>query len=93
MANTYIGATKLWSIDTTGNISTSGIWIRKIVYLPAAANNDLIFTDTSDNNAIVLRAGASDATPIQLDFGDKGWRLDSLKCGTIDGGTAYVYVR
>ena len=93
MGNTYIGGNKLWSIDSAGDISTTSIWIRKIVYIPSAADDDLIFTDTSDNNAIVLKAGNTDSTPIQLDFGDRGWQLSSLKCGTIDGGTAYIFVR
>ena len=67
--------------------------VRKIVYVPSAAADDLVFQNVSSENVIVLKAGAADASPIELDFGEKGKRIQGLTCSTIDGGTAYVYLR
>lgn len=44
-------------------------------------------------SSIVLKAGASDASPIHVDFGDKGRRFPNLTLETIDHGTVYVYLR
>jgi len=43
-------------------------------------------------NSIVLKAGASDASPIHVDFGVKGRRFPNLTLETIDHGYAYVYL-
>ena len=41
--------------------------------------------------AIALKAGASDASPIQIDFGPKARRIENLCLETLTGGTLYVY--
>ena len=41
--------------------------------------------------AIVLKAGATDASPIQIDFGPKARRIENLSLETLTGGTLYVY--
>jgi len=43
--------------------------------------------------AVVLKAGPSDVSPIHLDFGPSGRVFPNLALETIDGGTAYVYMR
>jgi len=93
MTNTYKSATKLWVVDETGTLNEGGVTVERVVYMPSAAGDDLIITDNADNEAIVLKAGASDASPVHLPFGRKGRKLPSLKVGTIDGGTAYIYFR
>lgn len=43
--------------------------------------------------AIVLKAGATDKSPINFVFYPSGRRFPNLTLETIDGGTAYVYLR
>jgi len=93
MSNTYKSTTKLWVVDETGTLNAGGVTIVKIIYIPSVAADDLVLDDDADNTAIVLKAGASDASPIHVDFGEKGRKLPSLKVKTIDGGTAYIYFR
>lgn len=42
--------------------------------------------------AIILKAGAGDASPIQIDYGPRGRRFNNLSLETIDGGTLYVHM-
>jgi hypothetical protein len=42
--------------------------------------------------AITMKAGASDISPVHLDFGPYGRRFENLILQTIDGGTAYFYL-
>ncbi|MCK4829687.1 hypothetical protein KA005_78915 [bacterium] len=91
--NAYKSTTNLWVVDSTGTLNEGGVTIVKIIYIPSAVNDDLILDDNADNTAIVLKAGASDVSPIHVDFGEKGRALPSLKVNTIDGGTAYIYFR
>ena len=93
MSNSYKDTTGLWVVDTTGNLDTDPVNIIEVVYIPSAANDDLILSDTSDNPAIVLKAGATDASPVHMSFHHPGRRLPNLKVNTIDGGTAYIYMR
>ena len=97
MANTFNGDTLTWEVTETASLTTEAAQfknpkIRKIVYIPSAADDDLVFQTGGSVNAIVLKAGASDASPIHVDFGEKGKRVAGIKCSTIDGGTAYVYL-
>lgn len=92
--NTYLSATKLWICDSTGSLTTDTVYVTHVVYFPAAVDNDLIITDGSDNNLIVLKAGASDTSPVHISFAaEDGRKAVGLKIGTIDGGTAYIYLR
>ena len=81
-------ATALTAVAATFDNPT----VRKIVYVPSAASDDLVFQNGSSENVIVLKAGAADVSPIEVDFGEKGKRIPGLTCSTIDGGTAYVYL-
>ena len=96
MSNTYVSATYLWTVDSTGNLETEGCTVTRVIYFPSAVNDDFQLTDTSDNLAIPLKASASDTSPVHIDLTGEhggGRRLPSLKVGTIDGGTAYVFLR
>ena len=44
-------------------------------------------------SAIVLKAGATDASPIRIPFEPKGREFPNLLLETIDGGTLYFYLR
>ena len=93
MGNSFKSTTKLWVVDQTGTLETGTCFITKIIYIPSAAGNSFELDDNADNAAIYLKAGASDASPIHVDFGVYGRRLPSLKVKTISAGTAYVYLR
>ena len=93
MANTYNGTTKLWICDEAGVLLVTGnrIIIEEIIYLPGAANDDLIILDGAGNPVVSLRAGASDASPIR-------WPAppaitDGLQIQAIDDGTAQIRIR
>ena len=92
MANTFVSNTNLYVLDTAEAVTTRTLKIDRVVYFPAAADNDLVIQDTATNNAIVLKAGNSDASPVQLNFSPRGRRIFGMTVGTIDGGTAYVYL-
>jgi len=93
MGNSYKSATGVWEVDETGSLSNfSRVCIRKIVYVPNAAGDDLVFQDSNSNNAIVLKAGASDASPVHISYEPRGLWLNGIQCSTIDGGKAYVYI-
>jgi len=93
MANTYYTTTNLWICTDAGALNTGGVTVMKVVYIPAAIDDDLIITDSADYPAIVLKAAHVEVAPVQLDFGPKGRQLPSLKIGTIDGGTVYIYLK
>lgn len=92
MGNTYKAMTCVWVIDSTGTLDTTSKVIEELVFIPSAAAEDLVITDTSDNTAIALKAGPADASPVHISF-PAGRRIPSVKVGTIDGGTAYLYYR
>ena len=178
MSNDLTGTPHLWILDEPGILSEKPIIISKIIYIPSAADNDVLFkewdenttvaagslsgktgtiggvgtftstgnlpgtiadghifeiissTGTSDNygkklvetagdnndvviweddwttegpfvyswrtfatvSSIVLKAGASDASPIHFPFGDKGRWFPNLVLETISAGTVYVYL-
>lgn len=94
---TFRKSTLVWEVTDTTALTAAvtnikNPTIRKIVYIPGAASHDIVFQSGSSENAIVLKAGESDASPIAIDFGNSGKRIPGIKCSTIDGGTAYVYL-
>jgi hypothetical protein len=44
------------------------------------------------NIELYLRAGASDASPVTIDFGYRGRRFPNLILETIGGGAAHIYI-
>ena len=94
MSNSYNEETALHIVDSTGALSTVGVCITKVVFFPATkATDTLVLTDSDDNVAITLKANELNIDVQELDFGDKGRRLPSLKVGTIGGGSAHIYLR
>lgn len=93
--------------EITSSNGTSDNYGKKLVKT-AGDNNDVVIWEddwtTESNglvyswrtfatvNSIVLKAGASDASPIHLPFGDKGRWFPNLTLETIDNGYAYVYL-
>lgn len=96
MGNTEYSATGLWTVDSTGTPIAAGkrILIDKIIYFPSAVNDDLVIHDSAGVRAIRLKAGASDISPVHVDFGVEGRPLNGLIIATIDGtSTADIYLR
>lgn len=94
MGNTFVGNTNLYILDTAAAVTTNTCVIERVVYFPALKDDDLVLQDAAGNSGIVLKAGASDASPVQFDYsGRYNKRLFGLTVGTIDGGTAYVYLK
>lgn len=94
MANVYNANTKLWKVDSVGELTAFSFpRVAEVTYFPSAVDDDLVFQDSQNNeDAIVLKAGPSDVSPIHVSFRPQGVRIRKLKCTTIDGGTAYVRI-
>jgi len=93
MANTYVQSTRLWKLDTVGEVVPAGVVIiESVIYFPSSVNDDLVLQDAPGNDAIILKAGASDISPIRWPSEPGGLRLNGLKVATIDGGVAHVRI-
>ena len=99
MANDITGP-HLWKLTETGVIKATGnkVVIRRIVYAPAVAADDLVLQEyLSDGSTVkdfcILKAGAADVDWVSIDYGPEGQEVNGLVVGTIDGGTAYVYIK
>ena len=94
MTITFNSATNMYACTTpAASLFTKPQVLERIIYIPAAADNDLVFKDKSGGtDMIVLKAGASDASPIQLHW-PEGKHVPGMYMNTIDGGTAYVYLK
>jgi len=94
MAITFNSATNMYKCDTAaGSLFTTPKVLERIIYVPNAASDDLVFKDKSGGtDMIVLKAGASDASPININWVN-GKHVPGMYMSTIDGGTAYVYLK
>ncbi len=94
MSNTYNSVTKLWTVTDTGDLQTSErtAIVIQVVYVGNTVSDDLVIQDGKGNTAIVLKLGASDASPVRLPMEEGGRRFKGLKIQTIDSGTAYIYL-
>ena len=99
MGNAFRSTTMVWEVDTAGTLvaNAAGMynaWVKRIVYIPTTAGNTVTFTDTNDAEAVVLKAGATDTSPVTITFDGRGRRIHGLQCSAISEGTdtAYVYL-
>ena len=96
---TWNKTTSLWEATANTDILATDApglttaWVHKIVYVPTTANHAVTFQDSADATAFYLKAGAGDASPVHIDFGNTGRRIEGLKCSAISSGTAYVYMK
>jgi len=98
MANDFLESTNVWVVDSAAALITDAphftkACVDRVVFVPSAADDDLVLQDAASASAIVLKAGATDASPVTITFPNGGKWINGLKCSTIDGGTAYVYLR
>jgi len=98
MANTLNENTMVWTVTETGAITTENSHLTNpligdLIYVPSAASDDVVLQDgDASEDAVVLKAGASDTSPVHKSFRPQGRRVANLTCSTIDGGTLYVYL-
>ncbi len=91
VSNVFNEETNLWTVDETGSLGkTTYVIVGEVLYFPSAVGDDLVFQSGDSVDAIVLKAGASDTSPIHENFRPQGLDIKNIKCSTIDGGTAYV---
>jgi len=72
-------------VKTAGNNTQADFWGQ----FDTAETKVCSWKTYTSRTAIVLKAGASDASPITL---EEGWSLDNFILETIDGGTLYIYL-
>ena len=77
-------------LDSTGVVLTGPVTIRSVVYT-AATGNGLLLSDAAGNQVLRLTASTGDLSPSLTVPG--GIKIDGLTVTTIDGGTAFVYLR
>jgi len=84
----------IWKIVETGTPVAAGkkVCIKKILFLPGAADNVLTIQHADGTEAIPLKAGATDASPVHLPFDGDGLVLDGLKIAAITAGVGYIYL-
>jgi len=94
MSNIYNKTTKLHIVDGTGTImeSNTSANIVQVVYVANTVSHDLVIHDARGNTATVLKAGATNVSPVQLSMEGGGRMFDGLKVQTIDSGKAYIYL-
>ena len=105
MANVFNERTMLWTVTETGALTAAELsdasspsllnpTVSEVIFFPNAAGDDVVLQDgaTTAQDAIVLKAGASDTSPVHKSFRPQGRRISTLTCSTLDGGTLYVYL-
>lgn len=91
MANTKNSTDQIWKVDSTGVLETTGCTVTHIFFFPSANAEDIVFTDTGDNELFGIKGNSGNTDMIPVDFGWRGRKFSSLKVGTLDG-TSYAYV-
>ena len=96
---TDITGPHLWKLDTAEVVVAAGskVFVRKVVFWPAVNTDDLILREylgdnTTLKDAIIMKGNLADLQPVEIDFGREGISVNGLTVGTIDGGTAHVYI-
>lgn len=92
MGNAY--GPREWKLDTTGTITVDKVRVRKMEYIPNAANDDLLVSNSAGDViwevTNVLAGGLAGAE--RIDYGDKGHEVEGFVLTTIGGGTLYVWL-
>lgn len=94
-----ISAPHLWKLDAAEVVVAAGtkVFVRKVVFWPAVDTDDLILREylgdnTTLKDAIIMKGNLATLVPVEIDFGREGICFNGLTVGTIDGGSAYLYI-
>ena len=97
MGNT-ITSERYWNLDSVAVIAAVGtpVIVRKVVFLPTTASHAATIQEYDSagalRTAIYIKAGATDASPVSLDFGPNGRMLNGFKLSAISAGSIDVYL-
>jgi hypothetical protein len=75
-------------VKTAGNNTQADFWGQFV----AESSKVSSWRTLTSRTALVLKAGASDASPVHVDFGPHGKAFENFILETIDGGTLYVHL-
>ena len=91
MANVY--GHRQWILDTTGVISTDRLRVKKMEWVPNAANDDLAIVDNNSEEVwTVTNALTGGRAGLEaIDFSE-GQDFEGFNLSTLGGGTLYVYL-
>jgi hypothetical protein len=88
-----------WVLDTAAEIKAISVQtnVKKLVLIAAAANDAATIQEYSIAGSLIqaayIKAGATDATPVVLDFGHEGRNFNGFKMSAITAGAAlHVYL-
>jgi outer membrane protein assembly factor BamB len=84
-----------WILDTAAVLSTNLVYVDKMVYIPNAADNDLIVEDNAGKVIWQVRAIAASANyeSVGMETFDGPILCNGFEVATIDGGSLKVYLR
>lgn len=84
-----------WILDTAGVLSKNNVWLEKMVYVPNAADNDLIVKDNAGLVVWQVRAiaGSSNNESVGMETFDGPMLMNGFNLDTIDAGSLRVYLR
>lgn len=82
-----------WRLDAAATITTDRIRIKRMRFVPSAANDDVLVSDSAGNIIweIINAAGGGEANAIDVDFGDEGHDTDGFVLTTLTTG-AILYI-
>jgi hypothetical protein len=102
MANVFNKTSMLWKVDTAETLVTKApgmntAYVSKVVMIPNAANDAITFQNSAGEDSIYLKAGATDTSPVHIDFSNensgRGRRVYGLTCSALSTSVvAYVYL-
>lgn len=85
----------IWKIDGTGTPVAEGkkVCIKKVLFFPTAINEELAIQHADGTEAIPLKSGSVDTSPVHLPFDGDGLVLDGMKIATLTAGAlVYIYL-
>ena len=93
MANVATG--NPWILDTAATLSTNNILVDKMVFIPNAADNDLIVKDNAGKVIWQIRAitASNNYQSSGMETFDGPFLCNGFVLDTIDAGTLKVYLR
>ena len=100
MTNAFDKTTLIWEVSTNAKTllekapNFNNPTVRQVILIPSGTNQAVNFQNDSSEDAIYLKGGASDASPVRISFEPDGKRVHGLKVTTLSSGAkAWVYLK